>query len=196
MAIRERIKKVLRGNTPSNTPKGSPNLSKQEPETTWPSNVYAPGEPMPRPKYRAPVKKEHKDRLDAFSFGNAWRRRSHVSLYSPMGSRMPSRRGSLMSRASFGGKSRKSVGGGSVKSPSKDNADSKARRSEDGRDVESREGSESGTEQKRFRDHHGAARPTRLSVEVEQEGDDDVTNGRLVPTNCLRSTNGNTDICE
>ena len=52
---------------------------------------------MPKAKYRAPVDKKHKERLDAFSFGgaiDALRRRSGVSQYSPMGSRMPSRRGS------------------------------------------------------------------------------------------------------
>ena len=63
-------------------------------------DVYKPGEAMPKPKYRAPVDPQHKDRLEAFSFGGAWeaiRRKSVQSQYSPMGSRMPSRMGSLVS---------------------------------------------------------------------------------------------------
>ena len=68
-----------------------------------PNNVYKPGEVMPKQKYRGPVNKEHKEKLDAFSFGNAFRRRnSDHSQYSPMGSRLPSRRGSLFSRKSLG----------------------------------------------------------------------------------------------
>ena len=66
---------------------------------------------MPKAKYRAPVDKKHKERLDAFSFGGAidvLRRRSGVSQYSPMGSRMPSRRGS---RVGGGGEG---VGGSGV----------------------------------------------------------------------------------
>jgi len=110
---------------------------------------------MPRAKYRAPVKKEHKDKLDAFSWGTAWRRRSQVSEYSPMGSRMPSRRGSLLSRKSFGGKSAKrmSVDGKSTdgRNIGLDNAQTKGR---------------------------NAARATQLSTEMEAEGDDDVTNGK------------------
>ena len=63
-------------------------------------DVYQPGEAMPKPKYRAPVDPQHKDRLEAFSFAGAWeamRRKSMQSQYSPMGSRMPSRMGSLVS---------------------------------------------------------------------------------------------------
>ena len=40
---------------------------------------------MPRPKYRAPPKKEHKEKLEAFSFPDAWRKKSFQSQYSPMG---------------------------------------------------------------------------------------------------------------
>lgn len=59
---------------------------------------------MPK-KYRASVDPQHKDRLDAFSFGGALdaiRRRSVHSQYSPMGSRMPSRMGSLASNKQGG----------------------------------------------------------------------------------------------
>lgn len=56
---------------------------------------------MPRPKYRAPVDKKHKEMLDSFDFVNRWRnpssrRGSHDwSLYSPHGSRIPSRTNSF-----------------------------------------------------------------------------------------------------
>lgn len=65
----------------------------------WPENVYKPGEPMPRPKYRGPVNFQHQQKLLSFSFGDAFgaRRKSGASQYSPMGSRMPSRRGSRSS---------------------------------------------------------------------------------------------------
>lgn len=68
----------------------------------WPSNVYKPGEPMPRPKYRAIPKPEHTARLQAFQFSDAWatgRRNSGMSQYSPMGTRAPSRRTSVASLA-------------------------------------------------------------------------------------------------
>lgn len=63
-------------------------------------DYYKPGEKMPPMKYRRAVDPEHKKKLEAFSFSTAWRRRSHTSLYSPMGSRLPSRRGSCRSRRS------------------------------------------------------------------------------------------------
>jgi len=66
------------------------------------SDFYQPGEQMPPLKYRRPVDPEHKKRLEAFSFQTAWRQRSHASLYSPMGSRLPSRKASFCSRRSCG----------------------------------------------------------------------------------------------
>lgn len=96
---------------------------------------------------------------------------------------MPSRRASLISRKSFGGRSRKSIGGGSTSGPAGgDSADLSRKsqggpRSDDGRDPEGRPSSDVGSE-KRFKDPHGAAKPTRLSVEVEQDGDDDIFNGK------------------
>jgi len=86
MAIRERLKKTFSRNSASGA--GSEDSSNAE------SNVYKPGEKMPQSKYRRPVAKEHKEKLEAFSFADAWRRRSHASTYSPMGSRMPSRKNS------------------------------------------------------------------------------------------------------
>lgn len=66
-------------------------------------NVYQPGEKMPPLKYRRPVNPEHKAKLESFSWQKAWRRRSEQSLYSPMGSRMPSRKNSksTLGRRSF-----------------------------------------------------------------------------------------------
>lgn len=171
MPLRERIKRVFKSSSPnsslSKTPtnKSSTN-GKNSPAPDggrWPSNVYAPGEPMPRPKYRAPVKKEHKEKLEAFSFSSAWRRRSYISEYSPMGSRMPSRRGSLLSRKSIGGKSarRGSIG------------DNKSTRGSI--DARSHNGDNTGTGGQ-VKGRH-AARATRLSAEIEAEGDDDVANG-------------------
>lgn len=58
--------------------------------------VYKPGEKIPY-KYRRPVEKQHKETLEAFNFADAWneRRKSFASQYSPMGSRLPSRRNSM-----------------------------------------------------------------------------------------------------
>lgn len=68
-------------------------------------NVYKSGELMPKPKYRGPYNKEHQEKLSSFSFSDAWksRRKSDNSMYSPLGSRLPSQVGSLKSRKSLGG---------------------------------------------------------------------------------------------
>jgi hypothetical protein len=87
MPFRARVKRAF---TRSSTSSGDSALSK--PPTN--PNVYQPGEKMPPMKYRRPVAPEHKEKLEAFSFARAWRRKSTQSQYSPMGSRMPSRRGS------------------------------------------------------------------------------------------------------
>ncbi len=70
-----------------------------------PDNVYKLGESMPKPKYRGPYNKEHQEKLSSFSFSDAWqsRRKSDNSMYSPLGSRLPSQVGSLKSRKSLGG---------------------------------------------------------------------------------------------
>jgi hypothetical protein len=64
------------------------------PHTTH--TMYKPGERIPY-KYRRPVDKKHKETLEAFNFADAWneRRKSFASQYSPMGSRLPSRRNSM-----------------------------------------------------------------------------------------------------
>lgn len=127
----------------------------------YPSNVYKPGETMPRPKYRTPPTKEHKERLEAFSFAEAWRRRSFQSQYSPMGTRAPSRRASLFSLTR-----RKST------------ASTRSRNQHTSRNnsVTSQGTSKSGLRPREG--IHGAARPTTLSTETEVDGDDDVANGQ------------------
>lgn len=52
---------------------------------------------MPPLKYRRPVAPEHKAHLESFDWAKAWRRKSTSSIYSPMGSRMPSRKSSFSS---------------------------------------------------------------------------------------------------
>ncbi|MCJ1385366.1 hypothetical protein MMC17_008488 [Xylographa soralifera] len=114
MPFREKMRKAF-GRSPSTSETSSPgaltpvtSLSQfsqrdkksKKKDKTGNGDVYKPGEAMPKPKYRAPVDPQHKDRLEAFSFGGAWeamRRKSVQSQYSPMGSRMPSRMGSLVS---------------------------------------------------------------------------------------------------
>ncbi len=61
---------------------------------------------MPKPKFRAPDP-EHKEKLEAFSWTTAWRRKSDQSMVSPMSSRRGStmtagRRSMQVPRASVG----------------------------------------------------------------------------------------------
>jgi hypothetical protein len=159
MAFRERIKKALRKASPNSSLHKSSTTDSNKGRERWPSNVYKPGETMPRAKYRAPVKKEHKEKLESFSFASAWRRKSFMSEYSPMGTRMPSRRASLISRKSFGGRS------------SLRNSMNMSRRNSVSGGVKS--GRESFEVP---RERHVALAPA-LSTEIEADGDDDVTNG-------------------
>ncbi|KAL8962456.1 MAG: hypothetical protein Q9193_001137 [Seirophora villosa] len=75
----------------------SKKVKKQKSE--FPEDVYKPGE-IPESKYKGPYNKAHQQKLHAFSFASAFqgRRKSDQSLYSPMGSRMPSRMNSFISR--------------------------------------------------------------------------------------------------
>lgn len=84
MAIREKAKALFKSRSKSDKDSLSKASTQGSDRERWPSNVYKPGEPMPRPKYRAPPKKEHKDKLEAFSFADAWRKKSFQSQYSPM----------------------------------------------------------------------------------------------------------------
>jgi len=91
MGFRSRLKKTIsRGSQSSSSSDASSTTSKRLSNV----NVYQPGEKIPL-KYKRPVDKAHKERLEAFQFADAWRRRSFQSVYSPMGSRMPSRRNSI-----------------------------------------------------------------------------------------------------
>jgi len=102
MPFRERVRRALgRGNSSSTGSDSGSFLSKTDSRKN--SSIYQPGEKMPPMKYRRPVDKAHKEKLESFSFANAWRRKSFQSQYSPMGSRMPSRRNSIvtMGRKSF-----------------------------------------------------------------------------------------------
>ena len=87
-----------------------------------------------------------------------------MSEYSPMGTRMPSRRASFISRKSFGGKSSRSRRNSVVGT----NGSPSTRASYDG------EAAEGATERPRY-----AARATTLAAEIEADGDDDITNGKL-----------------
>ncbi|KAK6428907.1 hypothetical protein LTR95_014945 [Oleoguttula sp. CCFEE 5521] len=150
MPFREKAKSFFR--RPARSDSSTNTTSSSSNDSRWPSNVYKPGEPMPRPKYRAPPKKEHKEKLEAFSFGEAWRRKSFQSQYSPMGTRAPSRRGSWIERR----RSMRSGRTGSVASMAS--------------------GKSGGGVHRREYVGAGAAVATRLSVEIENEGDDDVAN--------------------
>jgi hypothetical protein len=88
MPFRARLKKTFSRNSTDGSDGSSTTGSNTE------HSVYGPGEKIPPSKYRRPVQKEHKEKLEAFSFAKAWRRKSNTSLYSPMGSRMPSRKNS------------------------------------------------------------------------------------------------------
>ncbi|KAM3422666.1 hypothetical protein BST61_g154 [Cercospora zeina] len=171
MAIREKVRFFFKSKSKSDRDSQTSGVSSKASDERWPSNVYRPGEPMPRPKYRAPPKKEHKDKLEAFSFADAWRRKSFQSQYSPMGTRAHSRRNSVakapasrrsswisLGRKSFSGKSTDCGRSNSVTSCSGD---------ADKGNVRHREG---GTM------HMGVAVPTTLKTEPEAEGDDDVAN--------------------
>ncbi len=163
MVFRERAKALFktksRGSSvskPSSTTTTS--TSGTSPDGRWPSNVYKPGEPMPRPKYRAIPKKEHKEKLEAFNFGDAWRKKSFQSTYSPGGTRASSRRQSFMS---FGKKSAASRSASVASNYGEEGPPGKS-------GVRQREGG------------HGVAVATRLSTEAENEdGDDDVGNGEF-----------------
>lgn len=115
MAFRDKLKKTFSRKSSSGNSEYSSTLSKTNSKQNSRRNsndknhnknhqYYKPGEKVPQPKYRRPVDPAHKARLEAFSFANAWRRMSNQSEYSPMGSRLPSRRGSVLSNM------RKSIG--------------------------------------------------------------------------------------
>lgn len=114
MALRTRLRRAF---TRGSSDEGG-SLSKTSSKTTKPKkdskdpNVYQPGEKMPPLKYRRPVNPEHKEKLESFTWAKAWRRKSDQSMYSPMGSRMPSRKNSqnTVGRRSVGDRRKSSRG--------------------------------------------------------------------------------------
>ena len=103
MPFRSRMKRVF-GHSSSGSSSSASAEKAHEPTLDYrkDSTVYRPGEFMPRPKYRQPAEREHKARLESFSFGAAAgkfiRRLSNSSNYSPMGTRLPSRSTSVKSK--------------------------------------------------------------------------------------------------
>ncbi|MCJ1463240.1 hypothetical protein MMC07_001845 [Pseudocyphellaria aurata] len=100
MPFRDKVKRAFGRNSNEDsdltTVSSATSRKEKKQKREYPDNVYKPGEVMPRPKYRAAYNKEHQEKLSAFSFGDAWKRRkSDQSQYSPMGSRLPSMVGSL-----------------------------------------------------------------------------------------------------
>ena len=109
MPFRDKMRKALGrsnddGSDPVTANARKSTKSKRPTKEKLPDNVYKPGEPMPRPKYRGPYNQAHQDKLSAFSFGGAWKRRKSSgtmgSEMSPMGSRIISRRNSAWSKKS------------------------------------------------------------------------------------------------
>lgn len=107
MPFREKMKRVF-GTRPSDegsdlsfTPTSSSSSKRsrkgKKPRRNSSSNVYRPGEILPKSKYPAAYNKAHQDKLLAYNFGDAWKKRKSVqSQYiSPMGSRWPSARPSV-----------------------------------------------------------------------------------------------------
>lgn len=97
MPFRERVRRVL-GRSTTHSETNSVHQQESRKNSAG-GSVYLPGEAMPKPKYRQPVDKKHKEHLESFNFmsgfGALARRKSQASQYSPMGSRMPSRNNSL-----------------------------------------------------------------------------------------------------
>lgn len=108
MPFRERMKRAF-GTRPSDegsefsftqTSSSSSRRSRKEKKTcrNRSSNVHRPGEIKPKLKYPLLYNKDHQDKLLAYNFGDAWKKRKSVqSQYiSPMGSRWPSARTSVV----------------------------------------------------------------------------------------------------
>jgi hypothetical protein len=115
MALRTRLRRAFtRGSSDEggSLSKTSSKTAKPKKESNKNSNVYQPGEKMPPLKYRRPVNPEHKEKLESFNWTKAWRRKSDQSMYSPMGSRIPSRKNSqtTVGRRSVGDRRKSSRG--------------------------------------------------------------------------------------
>ena len=104
-----------------------PQIVKGKKSKNYDPNVYQPGEKMPPLKYRRPVAPEHKAHLESFDWAKAWRRKSAQSIYSPMGSRMVSRKSSFQSF-----RTRRSVRSVNRRSQSKPRADNDYKENDSG----------------------------------------------------------------
>lgn len=196
MSFREKLKKAFRSTSPTSSKNVSPIVVQQEPaEARWPSNVYRPDEPLPRLKYRAPVKKEHKEKLESFKFNDAWRRKSQASLHSPMGSRITSRRGSRTGRSSLSGPSnresldvrRKSVAQAHAYAQAQAHAQSRGQAQSGTMDsvgpmMASGSRRHSLDHNRRSRLGQHAAQATSLGSEMEVSGDEGSTEGGVTST--------------
>lgn len=125
MPFRSRAKALLRSRPRSPPDPTKAHLSSSTKITPQESHtVYGSHEQIPGPKYRREPAKEHKEKLEAFSFADAWRKKSFQSARSPMGTRVSSRRNSFWSRKSSLVSSVGDGGGnGSVAAEEKDNED-------------------------------------------------------------------------
>lgn len=96
MAFRAKLRKTFSRNSHRSSQSSADTSSSYGSSSSKNANVYQPGEKIPQ-KYRKPVDKAHKAMLDAYrmDFGESTGRKSFQSEYSPMGSRMPSRRNSI-----------------------------------------------------------------------------------------------------
>lgn len=107
MAIREKLRKTFGKKKDGSNSSGSSSVSSDPTYYTGRKDIeyYKPHE-IPKSKYRGRVDPEHKERLDAYSFGDAFaqvRRKSSQALsgiMSPGGTKSQSRRPSYMSYAS------------------------------------------------------------------------------------------------
>jgi hypothetical protein len=168
MALRSRLRRAFTRSSDDEPTALSKASSKQKSkDSKKDSNVYGPDEKMPPLKYRRPVAPEHKAHLESFSWANAWRRKSVHSVYSPMGSRMPSQRNSFQS-----------LGRRSIIRASKSFT-----RADDGSAVDSGIGASLA----------GDDQPEQLPEGSDEEGD--VTNGTLyrfdsITSTCVNSTVG------
>lgn len=151
MPFRTKAKALFKSSKTRST--SSSNASTSASSSDGPNHdVYKPGEPMPPPKYRRPPAREHTEKLESFSFADAWRKKSFQSSHSPMGTRAHSRRTSFLSagrRSTPASRRGSATGpGGTLATPGEEHKDA-------------------------------LALAAQLTPEPEAEGDDDVTNGEL-----------------
>lgn len=106
MTFRAKVRKALKGNKSGDDSPSSRNSNRTNPPQRTDIEYYKSDE-IPQSKYRGPWNQKHQDKLEAFSFEDAFRDRkaSVPAAYSPRGTQVQSRRSSWMSRtrSSLGG---------------------------------------------------------------------------------------------